>query len=122
MLERNFLSHFKLAILLSLLSWSILLEARLVPEKPNERGSAGGVPLSAIGYGAAVACVAAGCWEYYQGYWDLRNSVPFLRATKYVLLQIDNPSLLMFYRIHLTIMGIVAAVVFGICIALVVKD
>lgn len=84
MLERNLLSHIKLALLLALLSWSVLLRARLVPEQPEDEGDSGGIPLSAVEFGAALTCVAAGSWEYYQGYWDLRTSTPFLRATKYV--------------------------------------
>lgn len=82
MLERNLLSHLKLALLLGLTSWSVLLRARLVPEQQKDSGSTGGIPLAAVEYGAALACVIGGCWEYYQGYWDLRQSVPFLRATK----------------------------------------
>lgn len=82
MLERNFLSHLKLALLLALLSWSVLLRARLVPEQPEEKNDVGGVPLSAIEYGTALLCILAGSWEYYNGYWDLRKSTPFLRATK----------------------------------------
>jgi hypothetical protein len=82
MLERNFLSHVKLALLLAILSWSVLLKARLVPEQPEEERDPGGIPLSAVEYGAALACVMAGCYEYYKGYWDLRQSTPFLRGTK----------------------------------------
>lgn len=80
MLERNFLSHVKLALLLAILSWSVLLKARLVPEQPKEKKDLGGIPLSAVEYGAALACLTAGCWEYYQGYRDLRTSTPFLRG------------------------------------------
>ncbi len=82
MLERNLLSHIKLALLLAVLSWSVLLRARLVPEQPKQKGDSGGIPLSSVELGAALACIAAGSWEYYQGYWDLRKATPFLRATK----------------------------------------
>ncbi|RXW23870.1 hypothetical protein EST38_g1982 [Candolleomyces aberdarensis] len=103
MLERNLLSHIKLALLLSVLSASILLRARLVPidegQKPN-----GGTPLASVEFAAAILCIVAGGWEYYQGYWDLRTSRPFLVAPK----------------IHLTLMSLVATTVFGTCIALLV--
>lgn len=82
MLERNFLSHIKLALLLALLSWSVLLQARLVPEQPQEEHEVGGVPLSAVEYGAALVCILAACWEYYSGYWDLRKAHPFFRGTR----------------------------------------
>ncbi|KXN92414.1 hypothetical protein AN958_07032 [Leucoagaricus sp. SymC.cos] len=106
MLERNFLSHVKLALLLALLSWSVLLKARLVPEQPEETSDNGGIPLSAIEYSTALACVFAGCWEYYQGYWDLRKSVPFLRGT----------------NVHLIFMSAISVVVIGTVIVLVIDE
>ncbi|EKM81695.1 hypothetical protein AGABI1DRAFT_111962 [Agaricus bisporus var. burnettii JB137-S8] len=106
MLERNFLSHIKLALLLALLSWSVLLQARLVPEQPQEEHEVGGVPLSAVEYGAALVCILAACWEYYSGYWDLRKAHPFFRGTS----------------LHLMIIGIVAVVVFSTCIVLVIEE
>jgi len=81
MLERNFLSHVKLALLLAVLSWSILLKSRLVPGQP-EKENDDGTPLSAVEYGASLACVIAGVWEYYKGYRDLRTSTPFFKGTK----------------------------------------
>ncbi|KAF5338395.1 hypothetical protein D9611_012531 [Ephemerocybe angulata] len=103
MLERNLLSHLKLALLLSVLSASILLRARLVPVKDAGKED-GGLPLASLEFAAAVLCIAAGGWEYYQGYWDLKTSRPFLVAPK----------------LHLTIMSFVAFVVFGTCIVLLV--
>jgi hypothetical protein len=83
MLERNLLSHLKLALLLSILSASIILRARLVPvaDYDNEDG---GVPLASVEFAAAVVCIVAGGWEYYQGYWDLKSGRAFLVAPKYV--------------------------------------
>ncbi|KAF5361916.1 hypothetical protein D9756_002278 [Leucocoprinus leucothites] len=106
MLERNFLSHVKLMLLLAILSWSVLLHARLVPEQPEETSNNGGIPLSAVEYGAALVCAGAGCWEYYEGYRDLRKLTPFLRGT----------------NLHLTIMSVLSVVVFGTCIALVIME
>ncbi|KAF8159526.1 hypothetical protein B0H34DRAFT_703862 [Crassisporium funariophilum] len=106
MLERNILSHLKLALLLSLLSSSLLLRARLVPEKEGNTDTGGGVPLAVVEFVAALACIVAGVWEYYSGYWDLRKTRAFLAATK--------P--------HLIIMGSVAGVIFGTCIVLLVQE
>ncbi|KAH9479435.1 hypothetical protein JR316_0008029 [Psilocybe cubensis] len=103
MLERNILSHFKLALLLSLMSSSFLLHVRLVPV---EHESKGGVPLASVEFAAAMLAIVAGIWEYYSGYADLRQTRAFLAATK--------P--------HLILMSVVAGVVFGTCIVLVVQD
>jgi len=81
MLERNLLSHLKLALLLSVLSASILLRARLVPVEDAGKEN-GGIPLASVEFAAALVCVAAGSWEYYQGYWDLKTMRPFLAAPK----------------------------------------
>ncbi|KAF7356612.1 hypothetical protein MVEN_00995300 [Mycena venus] len=101
MLERNLLSHLKLALLLSLLSSSVLLRARLVPEdNPTQMSGTTGVVVASLQFTAAIAAIIAGVWEYYCGYWDLRNMHAFLVAVK--------P--------HLGIMSLVAAVVFLTCI------
>lgn len=85
MLERNILSHLKLALLLSLLSSSVILRVRLVP--PNDstevpQGSASGFPMAVIQFVASIAAIAAGWWEYQCGYRDLLNMRAFLVATK----------------------------------------
>ncbi|KAJ7155399.1 hypothetical protein C8R43DRAFT_999639 [Mycena crocata] len=103
MLERNLLSHLKLALLLSLLSSSVLLRARLVPEddpNPKEMSGTTGIIVATLQFTAALAAIAAGVWEYYCGYWDIRNMHAFLVAVK--------P--------HLAIISLVAAVVFLTCI------
>lgn len=71
MLERNLLSHLKLALLLSLLSSSVLLRARLVPDdsdKPSELSGATGIAVASLQFTAALAAIGAGVWEYYSGY------------------------------------------------------
>ncbi|EAU90537.1 hypothetical protein CC1G_00921 [Coprinopsis cinerea okayama7 len=105
MLERNLLSHLKLALLLSLLASSILLRARLVPEEDRERQN-GGIPLASIEFGAAMLAIIAGCWEYVNNYKDLKHSRAFLAAPK----------------VHGMIMSVVAVIVFGTCIALIAFD
>ncbi|KAF9006068.1 hypothetical protein BDQ17DRAFT_1352667 [Cyathus striatus] len=105
MLERNILSHLKLALLLSLLSSSVLLQARLVPNEPTHTSS-GRIPLATVEFSAALVCIIAGAWEYYSGYWDLRKTRAFLASPK--------P--------HLLMMGAVVAIVFATCIVLLVQD
>ncbi|KJA27962.1 hypothetical protein HYPSUDRAFT_34218 [Hypholoma sublateritium FD-334 SS-4] len=106
MLERNILSHFKLAILLSILSSSLILQARLIPSTGEEEQKVSGIPLGTVEFVTALAAIAGGVWEYYNGYRDLRESRAFLAAVK--------P--------HLWIMGMVSAVVFATCVVLLVRD
>lgn len=81
MLERNILSHLKLALLLSLLASSLLLHARLVPgHQPHSSGS--NIPLASVEYAAAMAAIVGGVWEYYSGYNDLRHTRAFLSAVR----------------------------------------
>ncbi|TFK39868.1 hypothetical protein BDQ12DRAFT_722075 [Crucibulum laeve] len=105
MLERNILSHIKLALLLSLLSSSVLLQARLVPDEGTKEHS-GEIPLASVHFAAAIASIVAGSWEYYSGYWDLRKTRAFLASAK--------P--------HLIVMSAVAGVIFGTCIVLLVQE
>ncbi|RDX50963.1 hypothetical protein K466DRAFT_492198 [Polyporus arcularius HHB13444] len=110
MLERNLLSHLRLAVLLSLLSASLLLNARL--PTPSEPGSAHtpqstmGLSIAVIEVGAAVITVAAGVWEYWQGYADMKAQRGFLRAS----------------QTHLAILSILGIVVFAICLMLISKE
>lgn len=88
MLERNLLSHLKLALLLSLLSSSVLLRARLVPEDhPTEMSETTSIVVASLQFTAALAAIVAGVWEYYYGYQDIRNMHAFLVAVKCVLLR-----------------------------------
>lgn len=89
MLERNILSHLKLAILLSLLSSAILLHARLPSpsdsdsrEEEPSSGSKAGLTMATLEMVAALAVIAAGVWEYWCGERDLRNMRAFLVADK----------------------------------------
>lgn len=87
MLERNLLSHLRLALLLSVLSSSLLLRARLVPPTtPNSTNlpESSRIPLSAVEFGAAIASIIAGIWEYHTSCKDLRDMRAFLSATKSV--------------------------------------
>ena len=94
MLERNLLSHIRLATLLLLLAASVLLEARLPsPSQPsgNTPRSAGSIPLASIETAAAVAAIGAGVWEYRSGYQDMQDMKGFLTAVKYVNSSIRKP-------------------------------
>ena len=86
MLERNLLSHLKLALLLSLLTSSLLLKTRLFP---NPSGNGGGfdyeqlgLPLSIVLYVAGIITIIGGVWEFYGGHRDLRTGKAFLSAPK----------------------------------------
>ena len=86
MLERNILSHFKLALLLSLLSSAVLLHARLptpMINAPNNGSSNGArIPVAAVHLIAALAVIGAGVWEYWSGNKDLRDMRAFLVLSK----------------------------------------
>ncbi|TRM65510.1 hypothetical protein BD626DRAFT_488992 [Schizophyllum amplum] len=102
MLERNILSHLKLAVLLGLVSWSVLLHARLDSGTHDRRS----VALGTVQLVAAVMTIVAGGVEFHKGYQDLRDSRPFLEGPK----------------THLLIIGVPAIVVLATCIALLVDD
>jgi len=79
MLERNILSHLKLAVLLSLLASSLLLKTRLVPVETERQNN---IPLASVEFVGAILCIIAGVWEYQSGFRDLRSARPFLGAIK----------------------------------------
>ncbi|KAJ6518785.1 hypothetical protein C8R45DRAFT_949222 [Mycena sanguinolenta] len=107
MLERNLLSHLKLALLLSLLSSSVLLRARLVPDSTStDLSPAAGIVVASLQFTAALAAIGAGVWEYYCGCRDLKNMHAFLVAVK--------P--------HLGIMTLVSGVVFLTCIIVLTEN
>ncbi|PFH51836.1 hypothetical protein AMATHDRAFT_141784 [Amanita thiersii Skay4041] len=111
MLERNLLSHMKLALLLSLLSSSFLLRTRLFIDEPQNAEDdlnyeIYGLPLSIVQYAAAVITVIGGVWEFYNGHRDFRLARAFLSAPK----------------IHLVMMGVVSAIIFGTCVTLLAAD
>jgi len=104
MLERNILSHFKLALLLSLLASSLLLHARLVPaDDPTDASF--GLPLACVEFVTAIATIVAGVWEYFSGYSDYRHARAFLTGV--------SP--------HFIIMSGVSGIVFGTCVVLLAK-
>lgn len=87
MLERNILSHLKLALLLSVLSSSLLLQTRLVPSEGDSEdigASTYGMPLSILQFIAAILAVVAGVWEFLSGCNDLQHMTTFLNSPKYV--------------------------------------
>ncbi|KZT69261.1 hypothetical protein DAEQUDRAFT_765578 [Daedalea quercina L-15889] len=106
MLERNLLSHVKLAMLLSLLASSILLRARLTGSTGGGDPSHTRVPISSIDYAAAICAICAGVFQYYQTSKDYRTSRGFLVATK----------------VHFVVIVVVAAVVFTTCIVLLAEE
>jgi hypothetical protein len=86
MLERNFLSHAKLGLLLMLLASSVLLRARLVPgpDRPKEQhpNHGLGIPLASIEIAAALIVICVGCWEYEWGIRDMRARRAFLLSSE----------------------------------------
>ena len=85
MLERNLLSHLKLALLLSLLSSSLLLRVRLVPDPdgpPSHENPNSSLPLAVVEVAAALAAILGGAWEYQSGCQDVGEMRPFLVAAK----------------------------------------
>lgn len=95
MLERNILAHFKLALLLSLLSASLILDARLPglddPSKQDRPLQSARFPLAVTLFVAAVGTILAGGWEYVSNCLDLQGSKAFLVASKLVLMQFSTP-------------------------------
>ncbi|OBZ73601.1 hypothetical protein A0H81_06137 [Grifola frondosa] len=86
MLERNLLSHIRLAVLLSLSSSSLLLHARLPSSSNPASGQTprtnAGLAIAIVEVTAALTAISAGVWEYYQGYKDMREMRGFLAASK----------------------------------------
>jgi hypothetical protein len=88
MLERNLLSHVKLALLLFLVSCSLLLHSRLVPDSEGDGtgDSIGksmlGLPLASMEMVAALLVLVGGLWEYHNGFKDLMDMRAFLAGKK----------------------------------------
>ncbi|KAJ3745298.1 hypothetical protein DFH05DRAFT_1396234 [Lentinula detonsa] len=102
-LERNILSHLKLALLFSILSSSLILHARLVPDSnENTTGSKLTTPLSGLEVSASLLVIVGGLWEYFNGYRDLLDMRAFLAGTK--------P--------HLAVMVVVVAIILVTCVIL----
>ncbi|KAN0137003.1 hypothetical protein V8E53_005000 [Lactarius tabidus] len=107
MLERNFLSHAKLALLLMLISSSVLLHARLdSPTNPEERGSHKlGISLAAIEIIAAFVVIGLGLWEYESGIRDMRVRRAFLLSS----------------QPHFVVVAVIAVTVFVTCVIFLVN-
>ncbi|KAJ8080520.1 hypothetical protein PM082_017353 [Marasmius tenuissimus] len=108
MLERNLLSYIKLSLLLFLVSCSLLLKTRLVPdaeEDPIEKSMIG-LPLASVQVVAAVLALGGGYWEYQNGLRDLINMRAFLVRKK--------P--------HIAVIATVVGVIIGTCIILLVEE
>lgn len=109
MLERNLLSHIKLALLLFLLSSSFLLQTRLFPSHSDQGGfdyERFGLPLSILLYTAAFLTMIGGIWEFFSGHADFRTERAFLSAPK--------P--------HLVLLSVVSAIILSTCVTLLVTD
>lgn len=94
MLERNILSHIKLCLLLSFLSWAILLHARLTSdETESSAGSGSSLPLAIVLMASALISLFSGVWEYILGMRDLENKRAFLVASRCVhMIRTSNTS------------------------------
>ncbi|KAI6041251.1 hypothetical protein EDC04DRAFT_2669988 [Pisolithus marmoratus] len=110
MLERNYLSHFKLVLLLLLLLCSSLLGTRLPPPSesdgsPDASMSGVRLPLATLLYIAALLTIAAAVWEYHTGVKCLLRVRAFLVGTK----------------IHLSLMAVVSVIAAATCIVYLVS-
>ncbi|KAE9399561.1 hypothetical protein BT96DRAFT_820461 [Gymnopus androsaceus JB14] len=84
-LERNLLAHIKLALLFSVLSSSLILHTRLVPDSGDStKTSSINLPLAGLQFAASLLAIFGGVWEYLSGFQDLMNIHAFLTGTKYV--------------------------------------
>ncbi|EIN09562.1 hypothetical protein PUNSTDRAFT_66748 [Punctularia strigosozonata HHB-11173 SS5] len=109
MLERNCLAHIKLALLLSLTSYSVLLRARLAIKGEDEPGTGltnAGLPIATLQFLAAMGAIAAGLFEYHQGYKDMRHMRAFLVSKK--------P--------HFAIITVVTAIIMTTCVILLADE
>ena len=124
MLERNILSHLKLALLLSLLSSSLLLQVRLVPSTTNAQSEASSIPLATLLFVAALACISIGLWEYFRGFRDMRMARAFLTTPKFVhfLCPFTFYLSISITRPHFIVMGAVSGAIFGTCVVLLVQQ
>ncbi|KAF9808270.1 hypothetical protein IEO21_07913 [Rhodonia placenta] len=83
MLERNLLSHVKLAMLLSLLSSSILLRTRLSGGSSTSSGDPSKIqlPIASLEFAAALCTIFAGMYQYFRTWKDYQTLRGFLTAT-----------------------------------------
>lgn len=85
MLERNLLSHVKLALMLSLVSFSVLLKVRLVHEEEDTRTSSNAsIPIASVQMISALCALAAGSYEYHRSFKDMLAMRAFFQSPQYV--------------------------------------
>ena len=87
MLERNILSHCKLAVLLLLLSSATLLHTRLPAAEPDNQPKKAALVIGIASLLAAsgLGVIVAGVFEYFSGHVDMMRQRAFFRSTKCVL-------------------------------------
>ncbi|KAG1822187.1 hypothetical protein EV424DRAFT_812402 [Suillus variegatus] len=109
MLERNFLTHIKLVLLLLLMFASALLGIRLPgPPGTRETESLGSfsLPLAILQFIAALLTIAAAFWEYHTGLDDLIKVRAFFVVN----------------RLHHIMMAAVIFIIVATCIIYAVKS
>ncbi|KAL1747604.1 hypothetical protein HDZ31DRAFT_61081 [Schizophyllum fasciatum] len=111
MLERNLLTHLKLALLLSIVASSVILKAKLVPSVAADGAQTGGrkpewMALASFEFAAALLTIGAAVWQYFDASNDMRDARPFMESS----------------RVHTAIMTGVVAVIFTTCIVYLAVD
>ncbi|KAF8334194.1 uncharacterized protein EI90DRAFT_521650 [Cantharellus anzutake] len=104
-IERNYLSHARLGLLLSLLSSSILLRSRLSSQTDNSVGfTEAAVPLSSVYFIASLCTVITGWYAYEESGRQMKQGVGFVGG----------------FRIHEIVLSSVACLVAGTSLYLLV--
>lgn len=126
MLERNFLSHIKLVLLMCILSSSALLGIRLPgPAGTAQSDSLGtaSLPIGALQFIAAALTIAAAFWEYHTGLDDLIKTRAFLTSMRLVSATLNCRLILMAAcRTHPVIMALVMTILVTTCVVYVIKS
>jgi hypothetical protein len=97
MLERNFLSHVKLALLFVLFGAAVLLQVRLPLKSsgPDDQDTSKTHSityiLAAIAAAAAIFVILAGYGEYELSFRDIRELRPSFKSTKCALVPFKHP-------------------------------
>jgi len=89
-IERTLLTYLRLGLLLSLLSSSLLLHARI----PNPEGEAEldndkrvAIPLGSIYFVAAIAALLVGWWKYEESWRGLRDGKGFIEGSQSAIVE-----------------------------------
>jgi len=107
-IERNFLAHCRLGLLLSLLSSSMLLNTRLSGRsdgRESKEFSHAQLPLAALYFASSICAILAGWWAYSKALQD------FLRRKAFVN-----------FQIHEFVIGMIAILVSSTCIYLLIME